>query len=65
MWDLPRLTGSLPVWLAFLFLAFSPACGDDDSKTNENSNSNDNQGACGNGHMEGLEECDDGAANSD
>ncbi len=42
-------------------------CGDD-SSSNNNTNDNGNQNTpltCGNGELEGIEECDDGAQNSD
>ena len=44
------------------------ACGDDNPSGNQNgnqSNNNNAQALCGNGIMEGVEECDDGPGNSD
>ena len=59
-------------WLLVLLLTtgmvgIATGCGDDDGG-NDNSNNGHDAGPtteCGNGEMEGLEECDDGADNSD
>ncbi|MDY0004361.1 MAG: hypothetical protein RBU30_23875, partial [Polyangia bacterium] len=53
---------------AGVFLGSGSACGGDSSSGNQNENQNNNNGSqllCGNGQVEGIEECDDGAQNSD
>ncbi|MDY0004968.1 MAG: DUF4215 domain-containing protein, partial [Polyangia bacterium] len=56
----------LSAGLLALFLV-QAGCGDDDSagNNNTNSNSNGNAATCGDGRTEGIEECDEGSANSD
>ena len=51
--------------LALSLVAFLAACSDDDSPGNTNQNQNQTGAICGNGRVEGTEECDDGAQNSD
>ncbi len=56
-------------WIGALAMAAALGCGGespmgDDADVNNNGNSNASS-LCGNGIMEGFEECDDGAANSD
>ncbi|MFH2008831.1 MAG: fibrinogen-like YCDxxxxGGGW domain-containing protein [bacterium] len=57
------------VWIIALALSLAVGigCGDSKSSGNENENLNNNQSGtqCGNGEQQGLEECDNGAANSD
>ena len=54
---------TIPITLACLALL---GCGDDTVGSNDNNeNGNNQQIDCGNGDLDGLEECDDGAANSD
>ena len=57
--------GRLAQALALLMLT-TPACGDDtDPGDNQNNNSNQAGPFCGDGVRQGVEECDEGASNSD
>ena len=42
-----------------------PACGDNAPGENQNNNTNETRSLCGNGIVEGTEECDHGHLNSD
>ena len=51
-----------------LFGGWGSGCGDDAGSGNDNETTNNNNVAdvlCGNGEVEGLEECDEGEDNSD
>lgn len=49
--------------IVLVFGGFGAGCGDDDGQANNNNLNNAH--ACGDGVIQGLEECDDGASNSD
>lgn len=54
------------VWFGLVPALLLPACGDDAGSGNDNELNNNQAGLlCGNGTLEGAEECDDGLANSD
>jgi len=57
------LTKTWPI-IFIHFIAVPLACSDDDAQINYN-NSNDAPTWCGNGEIENVEQCDDGADNSD
>ncbi len=62
------LKSTLIAALAVGLVAFGAGCGDDDGANDNNLNNTGDDGAvnnCGNGEVEGLEECDDGTNNSD
>ena len=58
------MTFKYPCLFAIALLPWG--CGDDNDQGNNTTHNNNNTGTlCGNGTIEGSEECDDGAANSD
>ncbi|MDY0004664.1 MAG: DUF4215 domain-containing protein, partial [Polyangia bacterium] len=66
----PPIAGRLPpvagrVLPIAVLLALAQGCGDDNSSGADGGSNNNASSYCGNGVREGIEECDDGAQNSD